>query len=222
MRRLSLLAPGFLLFAIAVAPAVHPVRVQAAEHGAETKAAHPAGEHAEGGQPNILELKPGLATATVIVFLILFLVLWRFAWGPLSKALHDREHNMEHTLQAAEQARAEAERLLAEHRGQMAQAAAQIRQMLEDARHGAQVTADEIVKKAHDESEASRQRAERDIATARDQALLDIWTKTADLAVSVAGKVLTKSLGPDEHRRLIETARAELPASPNGHGGHSA
>jgi F-type H+-transporting ATPase subunit b len=72
------------------------------------------------------------------------------------------------------------------------------------------------------EAEATRQRAERDIASARDQALLELWSKSADLAVTVAGRVLARDLGPDEHRRLIEIATNELPAAPavtNGHGG---
>jgi F-type H+-transporting ATPase subunit b len=183
-------------------------------HGAGTE--HAA---AEGGSPNILELKPPLALTTLIVFVVLLAVLYKFAWGPLAQALHDREHNMEETLHAAEHARAEAERLLAEHRAQMSQAADQVRAIIEEARRDAQVTADDIQKKAQAEADASRQRAQRDIATARDQALVDIWSRTADLAVSVAGRVLSKQLTDDDHRRLVEVARNELPAAPKGHGG---
>jgi hypothetical protein len=41
------------------------------------------------------------------------------------------------------------------------------------------------------------------------------------MAVSVAGKVLSKELSDNEHRRLLEVAINELPAkaSSNGHGG---
>ncbi len=50
---------------------------------------------------------------------------------------------------------------------------------------------------------------------------MDIWSKTAELAVSVAGRVLTRQIDEPEHRRLIESAINELPAQPtaNGHGG---
>src|SRR5438132_4555144 len=91
--------------------------------------------------PNILELKPSLALATLIVFLVLLLVLWRFAWGPLSKALHDREHHIESTLEEAERARRDSERLLAEHRAQMAQAAEQARSLMDEARRTAEASA---------------------------------------------------------------------------------
>jgi F-type H+-transporting ATPase subunit b len=96
--------------------------------------------------------------------------------------------------------------------------------MLDEARREAQAAADEINRKAQADAEAARQRAERDIASARDQALVELWSKSAELAVSVAGRVLARDLGPDEHRRLIETAMNELPAAPagaNGQGGVS-
>jgi F-type H+-transporting ATPase subunit b len=215
MRRHSFLALGFLTLALLFAPVTRQAFGQ--DHGAA-----PAGEHAAPAEPNILELKPSLGVSTLLVFGILLLVLWRFAWGPLAKALHDREHGMEEALHATEHARAEAERLLAEHRGQMAQASEQVRALIDAARRDAQSAADDIVHKAQAEAESTRQRAERDIHTARDQALLEIWTKTADLAVTVAGKVLSRQLSPEDQRRLVEVAQAELPASPNGRGGHAA
>ena len=64
--------------------------------------------------------------------------------------------------------------------------------MLDDARKGAEETANSIVQRAQAEAESSRERAEREIGTAKDQALAEIFTKTADLAVSVAGKVLSR------------------------------
>ncbi len=177
-----------------------------------------------GGEPNILEPQPSLAIWTVLVFLGLALVLRKFAWGPLSKALHQREEHMEHVLLDAERARNESERLLGEHRKQMAATADEVRALIEEARRDAQATGDEIIRKAQAEAEASRDRAQREIGVARDQALVEIWSKTADLAVSVAGRVLARELNESDHRRLIETALVELPASPaaNGSGSRNA
>jgi F-type H+-transporting ATPase subunit b len=149
-----------------------------------------------------------------VVFVGLLIVLSRFAWKPLLDALHQREVHLEHVLHDTERARNEAEGLLAEHRRLMADAQEKVRAMLEEARREAQGAADEIIKKAQGEAEAARHRAERDIATARDQALVELWSKSAELAVSVAGRVLARDLGPDEHRRLIETALTELPSGP--------
>jgi F-type H+-transporting ATPase subunit b len=80
------------------------------------------------------------------------------------------------------------------------------------------------LKQAQEEAEATRQRAQRDIASARDQALAEIWQKAADTAVSVAGRVLATELKPEDHRRLLDAAIRELPAAggSNGQGGRHA
>lgn len=170
--------------------------------------------HGAEAQPNILKPEPSLAIWTVVVFVGLLLLLGRFAWKPLLAALHQREEHLDHVLHDTERARNEAEHLLAEHRRLMAEAQETVRALFEEARREAQVAADEINRKAMAEADLARQRAERDIATARDQALIELWSKSAEMAVSVAGKVLARDIGPDEHRRLIETAMNELPASP--------
>jgi F-type H+-transporting ATPase subunit b len=199
------------------APAEAHAPATGAEHPAEA-AGHAAGGHGE-GTPDILEPQPSLAIWTVVVFLGLLFVLGRFAWKPLINALHQREEHLEHVLLETERARNESEQLLAEHRRRLAAAESQIRAMIEEARKSAQALADDIARKAQAEAELTKQRAERDIATARDQALSEIFEKTADLAVTVAGKVLGQSLAEDDHRRLIEAAVGEIKVMPNGHKG---
>ncbi|GAC1470809.1 MAG: hypothetical protein NVSMB9_16300 [Isosphaeraceae bacterium] len=207
----------------------HPVNTQASTHPVADSHAdagsHPADAGHGGGEPNILEPQPSLALWTVVVFLGLMFVLRRFAWTPLLAALHHREEHLEHVLSETERARNESEQLLAEHRLRMASAEDQVRALIEEARKNAQAAGDEIIKRAQAEAEASKQRAEQDIRSSRDQALHEIWSKTAELAVSVAGKVLSKSLSGEDHQRLIDAAVRELPESPgalNGQGGHRA
>jgi F-type H+-transporting ATPase subunit b len=136
--------------------------------------------------------------------------------------LHQREEHLEHCLLQTEKARNESEQLLAEHRRLMSQADDRVRAILEKGQKDAQASGEEMIKMAQVEAEAARDRAQKEIATARDQALAEIWSQTANIAVSVAGRVLSRELGEDEHRRLLDLAIQELPASPasgNGHGG---
>ncbi len=195
---------------------------KAGHTGAEAKMAK--AEHVEAepeAKINPLEVKPALAVWTLVVFLLLLYVLGRFAWKPLLAALHNREQHLEHVLLETERARNESEANLAEHRKLMARAADEVRGILEKARKEAEATGEHLIKQAQGEAELAKQRAQRDIASARDQALAEIWEKTADMAVSVAGKVLSKELSDTEHRRLLEAAIKELPAqaASNGHGG---
>jgi F-type H+-transporting ATPase subunit b len=194
-------------------------------HAAEgERAAADVGQAASHEAPQPLEPQAPLALWTLVVFIGLLAVLWKWAWKPLSKALHDREEGLQRILREAEVARTEAERLLAEHRTHMAKVADEVRALIDKAHRDAEATSTDIIRKAQSEAEASRHRAEREIANALDEAIVEIWNKAADLAVSVASKVLTRELNDADHRRLIEVATSELPASPattNGHEGRS-
>jgi F-type H+-transporting ATPase subunit b len=189
--------------------------------GHAAPAAHGAADAHAPAQPNILEPQAPLAIWTVAVFVVLLLILGKFAWKPLLKALHDREEHMEHCLLEAEKARNDAERMMAENQRNLAKAADQVRALLDEAKQGAEVVAASIVQKAQAEADASRERAEREIGNARDQALTEIFSKTAELAVSVAGRVLSRDLTDADQHRLIEAAMLELPAMADGQGARS-
>jgi F-type H+-transporting ATPase subunit b len=221
MPRLALL--GALLLCLGLLTGA-PARQALAADEPAAAAGHAGGAgHAE-EKPSILKADVVLGISTLVVFLLLLFVLRKFAWGPLQKALHEREEYLEKTFEGAERARAEAERILAEHRNQMAKVAEEVRALIDKAHRDAEAASTDIIRKAQAEAEAARQRAEREIGNARDQAIVEIWNKAAELAVSVASKVLTRELNEADHRRLIEVATNELPASPavaNGHGSHS-
>jgi F-type H+-transporting ATPase subunit b len=197
----------------------HPKAVEAS--GDSHAESAPAEGHGEHGSDSPMKAEPTLAIWSLVVFLGLLAILTKFAWNPLMHALHEREKHLEHVLHETERARNESEMLLAEHRKQRARAADEVRGLLDKARQDGQLTAEQIVKAAHAEAESAKQRATRDIGAARDQALAEIWEKTANMAVSVAGRVLSKELTEADHRRLVTAAIAELPAAAgaNGHGG---
>lgn len=180
------------------------------------------GDLAHGEVPNIMAVESPLAIWTLVTFLVLMAVLGKFAWKPLIHALHERESHLEHVLLDTEKARNDAEAIAAETRRQLAQAGDQARALIEEARKEAKASADAIVREAQAAAEASRARAEREITGAKEQALSEIYSKTADLAVSVAGRVLSRELNADDQRRLVEVALSELPANGDGRGGDRA
>ena len=185
-----------------------------AAHGAE--AGHgDAGGH---GDPKVLPMSAAeleeqapLAIWSFVVFMVLLLIATKFGWKPIVQAMHDREHHLEACLHDTEKARNEAEDLLRQYKSEMASASDKIKALLDEARRDAQVTSDGIISKAQAESEALKARAERDILQAKDEALVEIWSKAADVSVQIAGKVLQKNLTPDDHKRMLDIAAKELP-----------
>ena len=76
----------------------------------------------------------------------------------------------------------EAKNLLAEYERKLAGAADQVRGMLEEARHDAEKTKQQIVAEAKTAAQAEHERAMRDIRTATDAAVEELSQRSADLA----------------------------------------
>ena len=158
-----------------------------------------------------------LAIWTLLIFLILLFILWRYAWGPMLEGLHKREESIHGAISEAQKAREEAQRLQAKWQEQMNQAHETVRQIHEDARRKAEANANEIQARARSEIQAERERLRREIESARDQALQELWNQTAQLATQVSAKAIGRELTTDDHRRLVEEALAQLPQASQEH-----
>ena len=67
------------------------------------------------------------------------------------------------------------------------------------------------------EADAMIERARREIGLARDAAVKDLYDQAAEMATTIAGKVIRKALTPEEHDRLLADSLDELQRlGPNG------
>ena len=162
------------------------------------------------------EVSLDLATFTFVVFLLLLAILWKFAWGPISEALERREHGIAENIAAAQRSHVEAKVMLAQYETKLAGAAAEVRELIEEARRDAEVTKQQILAEAKAGADAERQRALRDIEAATDSALKSLAERSATLAVDLAGKIVQTKLSPDEHNRLIQEAVSRFPQGAPG------
>lgn len=170
-------------------------------------------EHAEkSGNPNPLALDPDLAVFSLIVFALLFGVLSVFAWPTISAALAERERTIENNLAEAAAKHEEAKQLLLAHEAKLANAANEVRGMLEEARRDAEHTKTEIVAEAKAAAIAERDRALKDVERAADTAMKNIAETIANQAVDLAGKVVSRNLTPDQHSQLVRDALTTLGA----------
>jgi F-type H+-transporting ATPase subunit b len=161
-------------------------------------------------ETNILALSWDLGLWTIVVFGLLLFVLRRLAWTPWLEATRRREQNIQQALLEAQRAREEAQRLRSQLQSEMDRAAEKVREILDEARADAQRATDEMLGKTRAEIQKERERLHREIGMARDQALQEIWNQTAQLATLVSAKAIRRQLSPDDHRRLVDEAIAEL------------
>jgi F-type H+-transporting ATPase subunit b len=172
------------------------------------------GEHAE-QEVNLnpldtKDLKGDLAIWTGVVFVLLLLVLGKFAWGPIADGLDKRESRIAGEIQAAEKANTDAKAQLEEYHQKLAAVGDEVRQLIAQAKRDAEAAGQVIVQKAREEADAEKRRALEDIELATAGALKELAERSADLAVSLAGKIVQQRLSADEHSALINEAVAKF------------
>jgi F-type H+-transporting ATPase subunit b len=157
-----------------------------------------------------VNLRTDLAIFTFIVFVLLLLLLWIFAWGPIARKLDEREQRIADNIAAAQRQNDEAKRILVEHQKILDGVQGEVRAILDEARRDAQHTQDEILAKAREEAQRERDRSLREIDLATQAALKELGEKSVDLAVQLAGKIVSSKLSPDDHERMVKDAVARF------------
>jgi F-type H+-transporting ATPase subunit b len=158
----------------------------------------------------LIEVVPGLMIWTLLCFAIVFFGLRKIAWGPVQRAIDTRRERIRQALQEADNARAEARKLLEEHRAMIQGARGDAEQILAEARRVAESQRDRM----REELEADRQRrieeTTKQIEAETRRALEQIRAEVADLTVIATTKVTGKILTDEDQRRLIDEAIGEL------------
>ena len=188
-------------------------RLAAAER-AVAEAPGAATEHAEPPR----DLLPSLEEKTtylealwvVIIFVVLLAVLYPTAWKNVLAGLKKREERIRADIAEAEAVRAKAEATLKEYNAQLAAAEDRVRQLLASATADGEKLATTIRMKAQQEAEEIKERSQRDIEAARDAALKEIYERTAELATSVAEKIIRRSLNAADQQDLVRQSLDQL------------
>ena len=171
-------------------------------------AAH-AAEAAE-NQPSLLGFDPQQAIWVLVIFIILVFILYRTAWKNVLAGLKARESRIRGDIAAAEAARAKAEATLKEYNGQLSVAEEKVKKLLSDAATEAEKIGASIRLRAQQESEEIKERTTKDIESARQQAMAEIYEQTANLSTAIAEKILRRNLNADDQRELVNESLKQL------------
>ena len=146
-------------------------------------------------------INTGLIFWTLVVFGILLALLWKLGWPALLKAVEERERRIQQQLEEAERARAEAARLLEEHKRLVAAARAE---------------AQELIAQAREQYEQLLDRARKEIEGEKEKAILELRREAVDLSIAAASKLIEANLDSDANRRLVTEYLASLEAGGAG------
>jgi F-type H+-transporting ATPase subunit b len=154
-----------------------------------------------GGGP--FSINPGLIIWTLVVFGILLVLLWRFAYPAILKSVEERERRIQKQLEDAEKANAEAQRLLEEHRKQIAAARNEAQEILAKSKTVAQKEREALLAKAREEYDALLNRARKDIGAEKEKAILALRREAVDLSIAAASRVIEANLDTEANRKLV-------------------
>ncbi len=163
----------------------------------------------------MFDINLGLTIWTTFVFLALLGILWKFAWGPVLRAVEAREARIQGALDQAASEREAAERLLAEHRVQMADARRQAQQLVAEGREAGDRLRQEIEERARTEGRVLIERARETIEREREAAVETLRRESVELALAAAARLMRERLDEAADRELVIGYLDEV-AGPDG------
>lgn len=153
---------------------------------------------------DLLAVSGPLMILTWVTFLLVAVILYKVAWKPILAALDHRERSIRKSLADAEAARAEAASTAARNRQSLLDTEAEARRLVAEARAAADAATQAIQERAQQEAKAMTDGARREIEAATRQARQALRAETADLAVSLATKVIGDSTDAARQRELVD------------------
>lgn len=181
------------------------VDAQAQTH--ETEAAH--GAHEE-HTPSPMSVSPKMVGWTWLTFAIVAFVLYKYAWKPILQGLDDREAKIRKSIEDAEEIQRTMDALEERREKAIDEADAKAKAIVDDARKAAVDAGHAIEAKARQEAEILYENTLRDIRTEKDKAAVGLRREAAELAVSLASKILTDELSAERQNELTQQLIKDL------------
>lgn len=161
-------------------------------------------------QPGLIDINYSSIIWTIVIFLILLAILYPTAWKGVLAGLKQREQGIRDDIEAAKRARDEAAAMLKQYEVKLATAQDQVQQMLTKAHADAEALAANLKQQAQHEMDDLRARTGRDIEASKRQAIAEIYREAAEIATSVAEKILRRNLNVEDQRQLVDSSLQEL------------
>jgi F-type H+-transporting ATPase subunit b len=111
----------------------------------------------------------------------------------------------------AQKAHAEAQALLAQHKEMLREAGREREDIIKRAMKDAEQLKADLSARAKAEGDQMVQRARDQIEREKGQAILELRTQVADLAMQAASKIVTSSLTPEAQRKLVDDFLKTMP-----------
>lgn len=156
-----------------------------------------------------LVVEPWWVLVSIVQFLVLFFLLRRILWGPVTQTLRSRADRIREGLEAADAAKREREQMTVEVERLLGAARREAAAIAERTTKAAEAAAAEIRTEAKAEADRIRERGRADSQHLHDQALAQLRSEVAGLAILAASRILGREVDATSHQALIERSLDE-------------
>lgn len=143
-------------------------------------------------------------------FAALATILYILLWAPLLKFLDDRKKKVADEMAAAVAAKAEAEKIDKEYRQKLRDAREDAARLVEEGRRRAEEKGKEMLEEARRAAARVKERAALELAAAEAAVRKLLRSEFAAVSVSIAEKILERSITDKDRAALVEEALAGL------------
>lgn len=157
-----------------------------------------------------LGIQPTLLLAQIINFAIIVVVLSKLLYKPILNLLEKRRKEIEEGLKITQRLRQEEDKLKARREQMLADARKEGHVVLEDARAVAKEEQKEILVNAREEAEDIIAKGKAEVERLRGELTKKLERDAVDLAVSMARRILTKTLSSQDQHKILSSHMNEL------------
>ncbi|MDP6735862.1 MAG: F0F1 ATP synthase subunit B, partial [Nitrospinaceae bacterium] len=150
------------------------------------------------------EVFQSLAFWSVVSFALLFLLLKKYAFPPILEALEERENKIRTEISDAEKLRQEAQELKTDLEKELKNAHEKANTIVQMAGDESKKIQEKTIQETQAKVRQMQNDAEQEIQIAQNKLLNEIRGYTAALTIAATEKVLKKSLGDEDKKRLID------------------
>ena len=141
---------------------------------------------------------------TIINLLVLYVLMKRFLFGPIIKVMDERKAMIDQQFAGAKEMEDNARELQSKYEDALKSAKEESYQIMEQARKEAKIQSERIVEDTAARVDAMLAKAQEDIRNERENAMRQMESDVASLAMEAAAKIIGKNNGTDQDLSLYD------------------
>ncbi|HKM28274.1 MAG TPA: F0F1 ATP synthase subunit B [Anaerovoracaceae bacterium] len=141
---------------------------------------------------------------SAITVIVLFFILKHFFFEKVHNFMVERERAVQDSLDNAAETIRQADEKLADYNARIANAEDDVRKIMEDAKHQAELQASKIVDEAKQDAVGIMEHTQREIEREQHNARAEMKDEITTLAMMAAQQIMEKELDPKGHEEIVD------------------